>query len=666
MAVPLRLKVFKGDELVATKEFERDMIKIGRLSTAHLCLDDEKASRIHSVLNVEGDGKLSIVDMGSVEGTYLNGKRVNKGFVEFGDEIRIGATRIVVERGAGLAAMATASQGAPAPESVTEVATLPRPAPVQSPAIAAPAPVLAAAVAAAPAPAPAPAPVAAPAISVAPPPPPADFDNEPSPEQPPYDQGLIAEDSRFRELAFQDKAFASYVPQKPEPRRAPKDAKQLSLQIRYLWGDQILQVSQHSTPTPLFIGSTRRCDLRIESDQLGATEFELVSASGGNFTVNLGPGMVGELDREGDVKKLSGGSHEVRSTDFAWVDLGCGIRAELAYSGQPRKVAVPLSESIDYRFINLFLLLAFVFGVFVITAATHTDADVVADDLTANRLTIAKFLISEAAKPKKNALLEKLNDIKDPQPGENAEKHKGEEGKMGRKDLAQNKTNRSAPKAIDINAKDLVKNSGLLKTIGAGMGGGGLSTIFGQGGLGGDIKGAVGNMFGSRVGDAGGFGGLGLKGTGTGGGGMGNTIGIGGIGTKGRGGGLSGYGTGVANLDPKKKVDVGISSEDSVVQGSLDKELIRQVIRRNIGQIRYCYENELSSKPNLAGKIAVRFVIAPNGDVQSAKVAEGSTLNEANLSECIAVRVRSWKFPSPKGGGAVIVTYPFVFKQSGE
>ena len=45
MAVPLRLKVFKGEELVSTKEFERDMIKIGRLSTAHLCLDDEKASR---------------------------------------------------------------------------------------------------------------------------------------------------------------------------------------------------------------------------------------------------------------------------------------------------------------------------------------------------------------------------------------------------------------------------------------------------------------------------------------------------------------------------------------------------------------------------------------------------------------------------------------------
>ena len=36
MAVPLTLKVFKGDQLVATKDFDRDIIKIGRLSSAHL------------------------------------------------------------------------------------------------------------------------------------------------------------------------------------------------------------------------------------------------------------------------------------------------------------------------------------------------------------------------------------------------------------------------------------------------------------------------------------------------------------------------------------------------------------------------------------------------------------------------------------------------------
>ena len=51
-----------------------------------------------------------------------------------------------------------------------------------------------------------------------------------------------------------------------------------------------------------------------------------------------------------------------------------------------------------------------------------------------------------------------------------------------------------------------------------GSGGGGLSTVFGPNGLGGELKSAMGNMFGAAVGDAQGFGGLGLRGSGSGGG----------------------------------------------------------------------------------------------------------------------------------------------------
>ena len=98
MAVPLTLKVFKADQLVSAKDYDRDIIKIGRLSSAHLCLDDEKVSRIHSVIEVAPDGSLSIIDMGSVEGTFVNGKRVNKGTIAFGDEIRVGNTTIKVEQ----------------------------------------------------------------------------------------------------------------------------------------------------------------------------------------------------------------------------------------------------------------------------------------------------------------------------------------------------------------------------------------------------------------------------------------------------------------------------------------------------------------------------------------------------------------------------------------
>ncbi|HCF58804.1 MAG TPA: hypothetical protein DFS52_12545, partial [Myxococcales bacterium] len=218
-----------------------------------------------------------------------------------------------------------------------------------------------------------------------------------------------------------------------------------------MWGDTLLQVTQHPTPRRVFVGVGRGCDLRIDPERLGSERFELVSASGDEgYTLHLGERMKGELDRDEAVKSLGPGSYGLRAPDFAWVDLG-GVRAELSFEPQPRRVAVPFGQSIDFRFVNLFLLLAFFAGIFFISASTHTEVDIVADDLTSTRLNIAKFLIKEAERPKKNALLEKLAEIKEPQPGEAGERHKGKEGQMGKKDAPVNKNNRSAPKAIDIN-----------------------------------------------------------------------------------------------------------------------------------------------------------------------------------------------------------------------
>jgi len=115
----------------------------------------------------------------------------------------------------------------------------------------------------------------------------------------------------------------------------------------------------------------------------------------------------------------------------------------------------------------------------------------------------------------------------------------------------------------------------------------------------------------------------------------------------------------------KKSVDVNIASPEAVVAGSLDKELIRQVVARNSNQIRSCYESQLAKTPKLNGKVAVRFVISASGSVVQATVAQ-STVHNGELEQCVAGRVRTWLFPKPHGGGLVVVTYPFIFKQSGE
>jgi hypothetical protein len=235
---------------------------------------------------------------------------------------------------------------------------------------------------------------------------------------------------------------------------------------------------------------------------------------------------------------------------------------------------------------------------------------------------------------------------------------------MGKKD-APKTTGRSAPKAIDPNAKEVVKRMGVLGALGRG-GGGGLATVFGSGGLGGDIRGATGNMFGATVGDSFGFGGLGVRGTGTGGGGAGETVGIGGIGTKGRGGGLGGYGQGVGGLGRKGDRDIAITAGTATVIGSIDKELIRAVIKEHAAQIRFCYEEQLAVNPKLAGKVLIKWTIDADGNASNASIdGGGTTLVDDKVHQCMMARIVSWQFPKPKGGGIAVITYPWILRAAG-
>ena len=50
MARPIGIRIHRGSELLEAQVFERDIIKIGRLASAHLRLEDPKVSRIHAVI----------------------------------------------------------------------------------------------------------------------------------------------------------------------------------------------------------------------------------------------------------------------------------------------------------------------------------------------------------------------------------------------------------------------------------------------------------------------------------------------------------------------------------------------------------------------------------------------------------------------------------------
>jgi hypothetical protein len=104
-----------------------------------------------------------------------------------------------------------------------------------------------------------------------------------------------------------------------------------------------------------------------------------------------------------------------------------------------------------------------------------------------------------------------------------------------------------------------------------------------------------------------------------------------------------------------------------VYEGGLSKEEIQRVITAVMSQIKYCYDRELVSGPNLEGKLAVFFQIQGDGTVSTTTIATNTFPSPQNekMASCVTGIISKLKFPSPKGGGVVNVTYPFNFSGSG-
>jgi hypothetical protein len=66
---------------------------IGRSPDCDVFLDDVTVSRKHAVLVAEGE-RFHVEDLGSLNGTFLNRKRIENAPVEDGDELQIGKYRL--------------------------------------------------------------------------------------------------------------------------------------------------------------------------------------------------------------------------------------------------------------------------------------------------------------------------------------------------------------------------------------------------------------------------------------------------------------------------------------------------------------------------------------------------------------------------------------------
>jgi hypothetical protein len=94
---------------------------------------------------------------------------------------------------------------------------------------------------------------------------------------------------------------------------------------------------------------------------------------------------------------------------------------------------------------------------------------------------------------------------------------------------------------------------------------------------------------------------------------------------------------------------------ETVASGRIPPEIIRRTIRQNFGRYRACYETGLRTNPNLAGRVAVRFVIGRDGSVAQSGNG-GSDLPDTGVVNCIVGAFRGLSFPQPEDG-IVTVTY---------
>lgn len=99
-SVPVRARINIGKEAEdATLYFKPGgkRLSVGRATDCDLCLPHQSVSKIHAAILMNGEGTLLVSDTGSVNGTYINGRRINYGEacqLEDGDVVGFGDAEV--------------------------------------------------------------------------------------------------------------------------------------------------------------------------------------------------------------------------------------------------------------------------------------------------------------------------------------------------------------------------------------------------------------------------------------------------------------------------------------------------------------------------------------------------------------------------------------------
>jgi hypothetical protein len=720
----LSFRIFKNGQLVAETQLNQSVIKIGKVPSAHLKVDDESVSRMHAIIEVIGD-EVSVIDLGSTGGTFVNGQKINKARLQSGDTITVGQTRLEIAIGAPSVVIA--------PELAPVAAAVTAPAPVAAPALAQ---TVTAPVARPPA-----IPVrTAPVMPVARPvtmpmmAPMANLETEVPGAQAvevaamlgdsvvgvkhcmdarggkvtPLTWGfvaggvamLIASASAFaysvNTAARNQAALEVHIERgkpahafRPEPVSYAVDGIAfggLALGIAGLTA--ALARSRRERKDPAYrIGTAP--DVSLAIDTAPTPSFPLVAPQGDDFVFNFGAGMTGELTVDGQAttfaELVASGRAKPSASTAGALELPIPAKGKIrAQSGQttflvtavaqPRAATAPLF-TVENR------TLGYVGGSLAAHLAAVMLLNLVPTD--AAGVSAGGELNSELTAVSTNTMKDDM--VPEPPEQDNSGEEAGgkeagaamrlAEGSAGKPDSPRTdgrmtmKNNDSVePHLAREQALEAARTAGVLGNVQAIKGG--IASLTGTQNFSSGFEDA--DIYGPLIGSSGegrGNFGFGRNGWGAGGGCTQEpcgTYGTGRYGTvpNGRSGGGDydgpGNGWGRGGRRTPRVPQPVLGTANPV--GNLDKEIIRRYIKRNITKVAYCYESELLARPGIEGTVMVNFLISGTGIVTS---SQGSGF-DGKVASCVAGVVKAIEFPRPTDGGNVIVNYPFTFHAAGK
>lgn len=137
-------------------------------------------------------------------------------------------------------------------------------------------------------------------------------------------------------------------------------------------------------------------------------------------------------------------------------------------------------------------------------------------------------------------------------------------------------------------------------------------------------------------------------------------------GAGGVGDGLAGlFGGGGGGIATKAKGNIKTpSARDVDVKsggGSRSAADIMKVVRQRTPGLRQIYDKFLKKKPGFRGRVALKFTIAPEGNIISISI-DSSTTGYAEFDASIKGAVSAWTFSKVKSGNTT-VTIPFTFSE---